>query len=1050
MAMTITARFVRSIRTPRAWRATLAVGFALAIGVPATAFAQAANATLVGTVVDATGAVVADAGVVAVNLATSVQRRATSTKDGAFVFTALPPGRYTVRATIAGFLPAELQDVVLNVNDRVSVRIELELAARGEGVTVTAQTQRLSTAPSVSTVVDRQFVENLPLNGRSLQSLLELTPGVVLTQVTDGEQQGGQFSVNGQRTNANYFTVDGVSANVGISAGSGSFPGQSGSGQLPAMTALGGTNGLVSVDALQEFRIQTSTYAPEFGRTPGGQISMVTRSGTNMLHGSMFEYFRDDALDANDWFAKRNGLAKPQLEQHNFGGVLGGPILRDRTFFFGSYEGLRLKQPIAKVVSVPTLDVRRNAVPEAQPYLNALPIPNGKDLGGGFAEFAASYSDPAQLDSTSIRLDHNATGSLTFFGRVSHAPSYSTTRAGTLSYTNTTNQNNTSVTIGSTWVASARMVHDLRMNFTTNDAPYYQQPDDFGGAVPPPASVFEPGLTPDNGRYVFQVLGGGEWLWGIGTAFEQRQFNIVDSLTLTTAAHEIKFGLDFRRLNPLLSGGNIGFQGLRFGIADLPLGRANRYQTFVRAPGTRAAAFDNLSLFVQDNWRPSARLTFTYGLRWEFVPPPHATEGGNAVTLDNIDNPYGGQVHLAPSDTALWKTRYDNFAPRVGASYVLSDTPGAQLVIKGGFGMFHDMGFGQVATAYRTYPFAADRITSNPRFPLTPEVMAHARLIEDPPQQIYMMDRNLEMPFTYQWNVSVERSFGASQTVTAGYIGADGHRLLKLDRYNVSLQEWPTVRTPISVNRNRGYSDYQALQLQFQRRLHQGLQSLVSYTFGRSRDTTSSDAAINIPAEKLPPALDYGYSDFDVRHVFTMALTYQTPAFGGSSLWRAAASDWGLDLMLRARTAFPINVTTTVPFPPDNQSARPNVVSGQPFWIDDANVPGGQRLNRQAFTTPAAETQGNLERGTVRGFDARQVDFAIRRDVGVWGRARLQFRFEMFNLFNTPNFIDPTGSMSSADFGVSTQMLGRGFGGLSSLYQIGGPRSSQAAVKLLF
>ncbi len=224
----------------------------------------------------------------------------------------------------------------------------------------------------------------------------------------------------------------------------------------------------------------------------------------------------------------------------------------------------------------------------------------------------------------------------------------------------------------------------------------------------------------------------------------------------------------------------------------------------------------------------------------------------------------------------------------------------------------------------------------------------------------------------------------------------------------------------------------------------------MSYTLGRSQDTTSSDIATNIPAERLPPSVDYGYSDFDVRHVLTAAVTYQMPELTGASLWHAAARDWGVDLMLRARSAFPINLTTTVPFPPDNQTARPDVVAGQPYWIEDATVPDGRRLNRQAFTIPAAETQGNLRRGAVRGFDARQVDLAIRRNFDLLRNVRMQVRFEMFNLLNTPNFLDPTGSLSNANFGVSTQMLGRGFGGLNALYQIGGPRSSQLAVKFLF
>ncbi len=205
---------------------------------------------------------------------------------------------------------------------------------------------RLSNSRSgaVSTVIDRQFVENLPLNGRSVQTLIALTPGVVVTPSTYNDQ--GQFSVNGQRADANYFTVDGASANFGVT---GYFPMmQTASGALPALSASGGTNSLVSVDAMEEFRVQTSTFAPEFGRTPGAQLSIVTRSGTNAMHGSLFEHFRDDALDAKDWFVNAKGLPKPQEHQHDFGGVAGGPLVKNKTFSFGSPRSPRSSPEIRR------------------------------------------------------------------------------------------------------------------------------------------------------------------------------------------------------------------------------------------------------------------------------------------------------------------------------------------------------------------------------------------------------------------------------------------------------------------------------------------------------------------------------------------------------------------------------------------------------------------------------------------------------------------------------------------------------------------------------
>ncbi len=273
---------------------------------------------------------------------------------------------------------------------------------------------------TVSTVVDRQFAENLPMNGRSFQTLIQLTPGVVVvpTNVVDA----GQFSVNGQRAASNYWMVDGVSANVGVS--SGAVPGNGFGGTLASFSALGGTNSLVSVDAMQEFRIQTSTYAPEFGRTPGAQVSIATRSGTNQFHGTLFNYLRNDVLDANDWFADNAGLVKPKERQNDFGGTFGGPIFKSRTFFFFSYEGLRLRLPQIALSTVPDLAARQSAIAAMQPYLNAFPLPNGTDdAATGAAQFNASYSNAASLDAYSIRFDHKLNAAWSLFGRYNDSPS---------------------------------------------------------------------------------------------------------------------------------------------------------------------------------------------------------------------------------------------------------------------------------------------------------------------------------------------------------------------------------------------------------------------------------------------------------------------------------------------------------------------------------------------------------------------------------------------------------------------------------------------------
>src|SRR5262249_2007683 len=261
----------------------------------------------------------------------------------------------------------------------------------------------------------------------------------------------------------------------------------------------GTTSNLVSVDALQEFAIQTSTYAPEFGRMPGAQVATVSRSGTNTLHGTLFEYFRNDALDANDWFANKLGLGKAALRHNNFGGVLGGPIVRDRTFFFFSYEGLRLRQPHVGITAVPTVNSRSIAPAQMRPYLNAFPIPNGGDLGNGWAEFDAGYSDPSGLNATSFRVDHNVNSSMTLFGGYNYAPSGGSERGASTESQKVSVNGSTSnlfktvtITIGSTQIVSPRIINEFRANYSRNSGGNVWSINDFGGALRPADSIIFP------------------------------------------------------------------------------------------------------------------------------------------------------------------------------------------------------------------------------------------------------------------------------------------------------------------------------------------------------------------------------------------------------------------------------------------------------------------------------------------------------------------------------------------------------------------------------
>jgi len=1056
------------------------------------AFAQSASATLSGTVTDQNGAVVPSAEITIINKATGLQRQATTNDQGDFTVPLLPPSNYTVRAQHSGFAPVEFPNVVLNVGDNKSLQISLKAGNISEMVKITADAPLVNESPAVGTVVDRQFVENIPLNGRSFQTLIALTPGVVLTKSTFSEQ--GQFSVNGQRANANYFTVDGVSANAGVSAGFSLV--QSAGGALPAFGASGGTNSLVSVDAMQEFKIQTSTFAPEFGRTPGAQVQILTRSGTNDFHGSVFEYFRNEALDANNWFNNAKRLAKPATRQHDFGGVLGGPLYlprfgeggpalysgKNRTFFFFSYEGLRLRLPQTQVTLVPSVVSRQAAVPQMRPFLNAYPIPNGQVFANGFAEFNASYSNPLTLDATSIRVDHTFNNRLTLFGRYNYSPSETTQRGSTdtnasLNVLTKSRFKTRTLTIGSTQSFTPTVNNDVRVNYTRSEGGSVFLIDDLGGAVPPSDSdLFPPFATSEDSNMFFQIIGGRNLVAGKNVDNLQRQINLVDNVSVITGAHQLKFGVDYRLLLPVNSPRAydqfVTFSGLT-GPTGATGGNVQSVNVTARDPVP--LSFTNFSAYGQDTWKASRRLTLTYGLRWDVNPAPKGRNGKDLFTLENVDDL--AALRLAPRGTPLYETTYSNFAPRVGAAYQLFQKQGRETVLRGGFGVFYDLGSGSIGSAASQFPYARVASFSNVQFPLT------AAQASPPPfsltipasGNISFFDRKLKLPRTYQWNAAIEQSFGSDQTFSATYVGAIGRKLLR-----TPVRSTPTFLFIFATD-NSATSDYHAMQLQYQRRLSKGLQALASYTWAHSIDIASNDSsAASSPRD---PNIDRGSSDFDVRHAFNAAVTYDIPTPDVGAFGNSIIRNWSLDTIVTARSATPVNLTARSAFTGGFfTSVRPNLIPGIPLYLDDPTAPGGKRFNnvvptaaqvaaagcvplapvnnptnaKGAFCTPQAGHQGTLGRNVLRGFPVYQVDLALRRQFNLTERIKLQLRGEVFNIFNHPNFGDPLSFLASPLFGQSTVMLGTSLGiggaagGFNPLYQIGGPRSIQLAIRLNF
>ena len=997
----------------------------------------------------------------------AVSRTTTTNKEGFYLVPNLKAGRYRIAIKKEGFRQIVKTEIVLHVQDVVAENFKLEVGAVSESITVRADEMRVNTEDaSVSTVIDSKFVENMPLNGRSFQDLLTLAPGVTAVPIYGGgvgapSGYSGQITVNGQRTESNYFTVDGVSANTGA-APQYLGPGAGFAGGVPGETTLGSTQSLVSIDALQEFRSTTSTYSAEYGRSPGGQFSFTTRGGTNIWHGSAYDYLRNDLFDANNWFntATTPPIPKQQERQNDFGGTLGGPLQipgvyngKDRTFFFFSYEGLRLftPQPVT-AVSVPDATLRQNAPASLQPFLNAFPVPNGGEDGlkDGLAFYNEAVSNPSSLDSISVRLDHSFGDKFKFFGRYAYAPSQ--TSSYFAAQKTTTSIKVRTLTLGTTNVLTTRQNNELRFNITQNNGVSANELTSLGGATPFDASSLpgpNGGVFPAQGSYVsFGLFFGGQpGLTLSQTSNAQRQYNVTDIYSLSVGSHTLKFGADWRRLATQITPILLEEDGFYFSEASVLANSADSADAFSESTTPFEPVYTNFSAFGQDDWRATRRLSLSLGLRWDVNPAPSTAAGLFPYTVTQITNL--ATTELAPQGTPLWKTDWHGFAPRVGAAYQLHQTPGHETVVRVGFGMFYDMGNLNGSAGFGGVGTGSLALYSGVAFPLSSAQLQLPSPSLTPPYNntVYGFDPNLKLPYTFQWNAAVEQALGPNQSLTINYVGSAGRKLLTNFEYFPGLLGNPNFSGGLLLTTNGAASSYDGLQLRYQKQLSHGLQVLGSYAWSHSIDNASSNFQI---LELLRAS-----SDFDVRHNFQAALTYEIPGNYSNRVFSAFLSHWGLDTRISARSALPVDIIGAASIDPATRRIldfHPNLVQGQPVHLYGSQYPGGWVINYNAFSKAAPGVDGDVPRNFARGFDAVQADLALRREFSVHERLRLQFRAEAFNVFNHPNFGSIYNKLSygPTQFGYAYTTLNSQLGGLNPLYQIGGPRSAQFALKLLF
>lgn len=988
---------------------------ALRIGIIAVLARGAEPGRLEGTIRDGSDSVVPATAVSCFEEETGFRFSASSEANGEYHFV-VPPGHYKVVVRREGFRAIAQLGVAVPAGGIRRLDFRLAPGSISETITVVdSPAARVLDESDGAAVVRPEEVSPLPLNDRTVSGLVEFAPGMLVTPANGGEP--GQLSSLGARPNTNRYTVDGVSVNNAVDGGG--WPSFLPGARLPAMTALGTTHDLAPFDSIQEVRVVRDGFTPEGGRAPGGNIAILTKSGTNHFHGSLYYAARPGALSATDWFSNSFPLQHGSPAFHDEGASVGGPIRRDRTFFFIAAEKLDLRQVYSWDTTVPSFAYRELAGGELAPLLNQFPLPNGPNLANfGLGELIGNSTLPAGLWSGNARLDHAFTPHTRGFARIAITPSWNESGYEQI---NLADYRNTVAVIGATR-DSASWIQETRASFarTAADSRWFPLPGqsaggDFYSQFPSFAANFS------------SISVGGAASIDLGEAGTNRQDQIRFSHTATRNApnHRIVIGFEYLQLRPLRTGPltnvNIAFSS----PTNLVLGPAAPLWVTYSSIQTSSEHLNQIAEFAQDTWKIGSQVSLMFGARMLSVPAPRVAPGASLYSVNGTDGPFNPM----PSGTPLWHGPAVSVDPAISLAWRISDRGATTL--RASYTSFHDGDFGVATDQLNGTPDKALESPANP-------VLAGLDLI--PVQLGYGFASNLRIPMYRRWDATLQQSWTRRDSIAISYTGMTGSGLLRRD--TMFLPSGAIGQ--LSFASNDGASNYNALIAAYRHALARGLQASVNYSWSHSIDLGSSDSELFLIAPGVVPQNDRGPSDFDIRHTATGTLSYQLPG------------KWTLSTLITARTAFPIDVLLSETLDGSSISNyRPDVIPGVPLWTSDPDVPGGVRLNPSAFAAPA-NGPGNLGRNAIRGFGAWQSDVSLERPFRLTESARLALRADAFNVLNHPEFADPLRFLSNPLFGISGSplnlMLGSGspVSGETPAFLMGGPRSLQLSLRVSF
>jgi len=1023
-------------------------------------FAQGTGSSLSGTITDASGAVVPNAKLEVRNPQTGMTRIVMSDEAGRYREPVLQPGTYEIRAAKDGFQTAIRQGVSLAVGQEGVIDIQLQLGNASERVTVQAEVNTVNTtSAALSGLVDQRQMRDLPLNGRSFEQLALLQPGVVAAVAAGNDVVGGRgqkISINGARPEQSSFLLDGTDINNVYNKTPGSVAGV-----------------LLGVEAVQEFVVLTNAYSAEFGRSAGGQINAITRSGTNTLHGSLFEFLRNSKMDARRF----HDPFRPPFKRNQFGGVLGGPIVKNRTFFFGAVESLIERLGVTGIANVPDLDARQGILPGGRTVVvnptsadwiqKLFPAPNGRVLGGGVAEYIWNRSQPTNEYFAQGRVDHRLSDKDYLFGRYTFSDGKVDRQIPNkppIVYTGEVSRNQY-ITVEEQHIFAPSVMNTLRAGFARS-----RSDADNIRAVTMPASFVPPdafGVVTIQGMVT--ELGGD---FRLPRNDRLNNYQIADTLFFTKGRHGIRVGFNAQRMqfnqNTVSQrGGVLNFTNLE----NFLTGRPSSVDLAV--PGlidpVRGYRQNVWAWFIQDDIRLSRRLTLNVGLRHEWASVPTEVNG----KISNLPTPLSPKIIVG--DPWFKNNSTKNFAPRVGLAWdVFGD---GSTSVRSGFGMFYDL----MLPKYYFFsgslnpPFTTRTTITNPSFPnvlLTPSFDR-----DNIRAQLQTTNFDLRSMYIMQYNFSVQRALPGSIDVTLGYAGSRGIGLPRLGEANLAPEQIVNgvkVYQTALGRRNPNFtgifqrvtdaqSFYNSLQLSVRKRYAKGLQAQLSYTFSKSVDDSSGinsqdyGSTIQYGMDWYDRKADRGLSSFNARHVFVTNWSWEVPMFASAKgLTAAVLKGWQLNNITSLQTGQPFtvrvgfnrsgNLNTTSFAQHERPSLRPGcttsqIIQGGPdryFKVDCLDLaPAGQR--------------GNFGRNTLIGPGLISTDVSVVKNWDLAGdRARLQFRFEMFNLPNHANFAVPSGTAQIAFTGFTNgqNVMNPSHGRITST--IGVPRQLQLSLKLLF